>query len=84
MAYTEYTTRYEYENPDEGLIVEMCKSFVTDYCRAIKKGNQEEADKIEYEFRHCYWLKYISNNTDELVTMMLEEGDKKYGKKSKT
>ena len=85
MAYlADLNKRYEYKNPDEGIIVEICRSFVIDYCKAIHKGDQEKADKIEYEFRHCYWLKYITEEPDYLVNLMLQEGDRQYGKKKKT
>ncbi len=80
MAYAGTSETYNYDDPCEGLIIEMCRSFVVDYCKAIKKNDRDKADRIEYEFRHCHWLPYITERPDELVTMMLEEGDRIYGR----
>ena len=73
---------YHYEDPYEGLIIEMCKSYVKDYFKALKHEDYNEAHSLERQFRKCKWLSYITDNPDAIVDNMVMEGEKLYGKES--
>ena len=74
------TDVYNYDDPYEGLITEMCKSFVKDYFKALSHEDYNEAKRIERQFRKCRWLSYITDNPDAIVDRMVKEGEERYGK----
>lgn len=85
MAYVKKTNSisndaYTYEDPYEGIITEICKSYVKDYFKALEHEDYREAKRLELEFRKCRWLWYITDNPDAIVDEMVRQGEERYGK----